>query len=352
MKLKFLLPISALFALFFVACEPDFNINAPHRDITIVYGILNANDSVQYVKVYKGFQSNGNHLADAANWNNLYYFDTISVSLIEYINGNQTGRVLELDTTTAIPKEPGIFANPKQLLYYTSERLNINATYKIHIENKVTGRIVTGVTKMVAPITISAPNIPVNNGLNLTGKKGNIIFSNVNNAKGYEIYQYFNYFEVSKITGEVVKLGVVKRNITNNTFLTENNVQFGEINKEYNPNGIYDVIAVQLAPDPTVDRYRMKEGSIVFEVWGGSESLINYLIVNQPSSSIVQERLEYTNMVCPSDGTYKTVYGIISSRTDAIKKYNITAVSEDSLVKGYKTKNLGFKHYRDYQPVK
>lgn len=352
MKLKFLFPISLLFALFFVACEPDFNINAPYRDVTIVYGILNASDTVHYVKIYKGFQSNGNSLQDAANWHNLYYFDTINVTLIEYLNNAETGRVIDLDTTTAIPKESGIFANPKQLLYYTRESLDVNATYKLKIENKVTGRIVTGETKLVAPITISAPNIPINNGLNLTGKKGNIIFSNVNNAKGYEIFQFFKYFEVSKITGEVVKQGIVKRNITNNSFLTDNNVQFGEINKEYNPNGIYDVIAVQLKSDPTVDRYRMKDGCVVFEVWGGSESLMNYLIVNQPSSSIVQERIEYTNMVCPTDGTYKTAYGIISSRSNAIKNYNITSASEDSLVKGSKTKNLGFKYYRDYNPVK
>jgi hypothetical protein len=352
MKLKFLFPISVLFALFFVACEPDFNLNAPYRDVTIVYGILNANDTVHYVKIYKGFQSNGNISQDAANWHNLYYFDTITVSLIEYLNNAETGRVIVLDTTTAIPKESGTFANPKQLLYYTRESLNVNANYKINIENKVTGRIVTGDTKIVAPITISAPNIPINNGLNLTGKKGNIIFSDVANAKGYEIFQYFNYFEVLKSSGEIVKIGVVKRNITNNSFLTSNNVQFAEINKEYNPNGIYDVIAVQLKPDPTVDRYRMKEGSVSFEVWGASESLMNYLIVNQPSSSIVQERLEYTNMVCPTDGTYKTAYGIISSRTKSVKNYNITAASEDSLVKGSKTKNLGFKYYRDYNPLK
>lgn len=351
MKYRLLFPILVVFTLFFVACEPDFSLNAPYRDITIVYGVLNSNDSINYVKVYKGFQSIGNNIDAAADWNNLYYFDTINVSLIEYKNSAPTGRVLSLDTTTSIPKEPGIFANPKQLLYYTSEPLDVSATYQIKIENKNSGRVVIGSTKIVPPIKITAPNIPEINGLNLTGKKGNIIFTNVPNAAGYEIYEYFYYFEVDKITREVTKKGVIKRDITNGNFLTNNNVQFGEINREYSPNGIYDVIAVQLTPDPTVDRYRMKDGAIAFEVWGGSESLMNYLIVNQPTSSIVQDRLEYTNMVCPTDGDYKTAYGIISSRSNVIRKYNISPASEDSLVKGSKTRNLGFKHFRDYIPL-
>ncbi len=352
MKYRQILSVLAIFTIIFTACEPDFSLNAPYRDVTIVYGVLNSTDSINYVKVYKGFQSTGNSIDDAANWHNLYYFDTITVKLIESINNVETGRILLLDTTTAIPKESGIFANPKQLVYYTREPLNFNATYQIKIENKITGRIVTGITKMVNPITISAPNIPANNGLNLTGKKGNIIFSHADNAFGYEIFEYFYYFEVSKSTGIVTKEGVVKRNITNNSFLTSNNVQFNQINKEYSPNGIYDVISVQLKPDPTVDRYRMKENSIAFEVWGGSESLMNYLIVNQPTSSIVQDRLEYTNMICPTDGDYKTAYGIISSRNNVTKRYNISAASEDSLVRGSKTKHLGFKYYRDYLPVK
>lgn len=359
MKYRQILSVLAIFTIIFTACEPDFSLNAPYRDVTIVYGVLNSNDSINYVKVYKGFQSTGNSIDDAANWNNLYYFDTITVKLIEFKNNAETGRVLLLDTTTAIPKESGIFANPKQLVYFTNERLDYTASYQIKIENKKTGRIVTGMTNIVSPITISAPNIPTNNKLNLINSNlinmpnnGNIRFSYVEEATGYEIFEYFYYFEVNKASGIVTKQGVVKRNITNGNFLTINNVRFGEINQVYNTNSIYDVIALQLKVDPTVDRYIIKEGCIAFEVWGGSESLMKYLLVNQPSSSIVQDRLEYTNLICPTDGEYKTAYGLISSRYNVIKKYNITGKSEDSLVSGSKTKHLGFKKYVDYLPVK
>jgi len=336
----------------FSSCKDDFSLNAPYKDITIVYGLLNVKDTAHYIKIYKGFQTEGNSIVAAGEWTNLYYFDKITVTLEEYENNQPTGRVITLDTTTTVPKLPGSFANPKQLLYYTKASLNEEATYKINIENNETGRIITAETPMVPAFAITSPNIPINNGLNLTGRKGNIIFAHHPRGRGYEIYQYFHYFEVSKATGEITKFGTVKRDITNKFMMTSNNEAFGEINKEYNPSSIYEIIALQVEPDPTVDRYRIADNCITFEVWGASDDLYKYLLVNQPSSSIVQEHLEYTNMECPTDTDYKTVYGVFASRYNAVRRYNISTASEDSLVKGSKTRDLGFKYYRDYVPTK
>ena len=314
--------LSVFIAPFSPSCNDDFSLNAPYKDITIVYGLLNVKDSVHYVKVYKGFQTEGNSYTAAGDWTNLYYFDKIKVTIEEFNNNVATGRIIELDTTTQIPREPGSFANPKQLLYYTNATLNPAYSYQIKVLNKETGRIVTGMTPLVPAFAITAPNIPTNNGLNLTGKKGNIIFPNNELTKGYEIYENFYYFEVSKVTGEITKYGSVKRDITNNNMLTSTSSNFGEINKEYNPSSIYDVIALQVKADPTVDRYRMATNTVSIEVWGASLHLYNYLIINQPSSSIVQEHLEYTNLVCPSDSSYKTAYGVFATRYKAVKSYN------------------------------
>jgi hypothetical protein len=350
MKKTKLLALIALLSLLLISCNDEFSLNAPYKDVTVVYGLLNPNDSIQYIKVYKGFQTEGNSIIAAADWTNLYYFDKINVTLEEFVNGESTNRIITLDTTTSVARDPGVFANPKQLLYCTREKLNKNASYSIKIVNKETGREVNGTTDLIDSINITSPFIPINNGLNLIGNKSNIIFTHNPKAFGYEIYEYFYYFEVSKITGEITKYGTVKRDITNQNFLTQKNVANGEINKEYKPSAIYDIIALQVKPDPTVDRYKLGTSCISIQVWGASKSLFNYLIVNKPSSSIVQEHLEYTNMVCPTDDEFKTTYGILGSRYNAVKYYNISAQSEDSLVIGSKTSQLGFKHYRDYIP--
>jgi hypothetical protein len=350
MKYLKIILISLVIATVFTSCDDEFSLNAPYKDITIVYGLLNLNDSIHYVKVYKGFQTEGNSYVAAGDWTNLYYFDKITVTLEEFKNNQSTGRIIELDTTTSVPRESGYFANPKQLLYFTKAVLASDASYQIKIVNKETGRVVTGNTPIAPSFNITAPNIPTNNGLNLTGKKGNVIFTHHDEIKGYEIYENFYYFEVSKTTGDITKFGSVRRDITNQTMITYNNSGYGEVNKEYNPSSIYDIIALQIEPDPSVDRYRIQENCISFEVWGATAHLYNYLLVNQPSSSVVQEHLEYTNLVCPSDTSYKTAYGIFASRYNSVKRFNISAASEDSLVRGSKTSHLGFKYYRDYIP--
>ncbi|HPB57987.1 MAG TPA: hypothetical protein PLH70_06420 [Bacteroidales bacterium] len=343
--------IPILLSLFIYSCEQDFSLNAPYRDVTFVYGVLDSQDSVHYLKIYKGVQTEGNPTQVVQDWTKLYYFDTISVTLTEFKEGQSTGRVITLDTTTSVPRLEGAFGYPTQLLYYTTERLDPTAVYHLKIVHRETGRIVEAETPILQPIVLNAPNIPENAGLNLVGRKGNIIFTHVPNAKAYEIFQYFHYFEVSKATGVVVREGYVKRDITNGVFLTESNVSYNQISREYNPSTLYDQIATQLKPDPTVVRYIRKNEPVVFEVWGASQSLYNYLLVNKPTSSIVQDRMEYTNLVAPADSNYATAWGVFASRARTARGYRINNPSEDSLVKGSKTSHLGFRYLREYIPM-
>lgn len=46
-------------------CAEDFDINAPQEDIWVVYGVLNPDDSIQYVRISKAFQPNSNALDSA-----------------------------------------------------------------------------------------------------------------------------------------------------------------------------------------------------------------------------------------------------------------------------------------------
>ena len=56
--MKYILQILLLLS-FITACETDFDVNAPYQDITIVYGILDIDDSISYVKINKAFLGEG-----------------------------------------------------------------------------------------------------------------------------------------------------------------------------------------------------------------------------------------------------------------------------------------------------
>ena len=44
------------------SCNNKLNVNAPWQDITIVYGLLSQNDSVQYLRITKAFLGEGDAL--------------------------------------------------------------------------------------------------------------------------------------------------------------------------------------------------------------------------------------------------------------------------------------------------
>ena len=56
-KIGFLAVLTLLWSVFY-SCSTDVPINAPYKDIYVVYGVLNATDSIQYIRVSKAFLVN------------------------------------------------------------------------------------------------------------------------------------------------------------------------------------------------------------------------------------------------------------------------------------------------------
>jgi hypothetical protein len=46
-----------LVLLGFVSCDNKLEINAPYREIPVIYGFININDTVQYLRIQKVFQN-------------------------------------------------------------------------------------------------------------------------------------------------------------------------------------------------------------------------------------------------------------------------------------------------------
>jgi hypothetical protein len=340
MKIKKSILFGLFIGILLGSCTPDLDLNAEYKDITIVFGLLNPSDSSHYVKIYKGFLTDGNAYEVASYLENISYIDSIDVTLEEYVNDALT-RTIQLDTTTAVSKDSGDFAYPLQILYYTNETLNQTATYKLKIVNKYTGKVVTGETPVVNNFVISSPTTSTLN-LNIV-RESFIKFTKAANATAYDIYETFYYFEVDKGTGEITK-GSITRKINSSMLRSQST----EISQPYKPSQIITAIANNLEPDNSVIRYRDGYDCVEMKVWAAEDDYVTYLDVNTQSSGVVLDRNEFTNLV--SDD--KSALGIFSSRNVAIKTFDISNASEDSLVRGSVTENLGFDYYRNYVPAK
>lgn len=140
----------ALFALLFVSvfisCHNKLEILAPYKESVAVYGLLNQDDSVNYVRVQRVFLGEGNALVMAQNPDSCYYKPgDIKVSLQRIINGNvvsvdnPASSAMEIVLTeTMVTTQTGVF-NPNQLLFRTNHALYEDSKYKLLIHNNKTG---------------------------------------------------------------------------------------------------------------------------------------------------------------------------------------------------------------------
>ena len=320
-----------LMPLLLLSCSKDFNSNAPYRDATIVYGILDASDDVQYIKIYKGFLTDGNAYEAAQIYDSLYYFDKITVDMEEYSNGRKIN-TWRLDTTTAIPRDlDGDMSAPKQLLYVVNHPINPENVYKLVITNKETGRVVTAETTVVGETMITAPFAQE---LNITYSQTNTIkYNPAGNAAAYVIMQTFNYIERDKVTG-VTTLKSLHRRVTPSP-VTSNIFQ-------YVPSALYDFICTSIEADNTVDRYLIVDSCVCFEVWAVNDTYYNYVRTSTISSSVVMDHLAYTNVECEDDNL---VAGFLGSRRSAYKNYRLNPTSQDLIVNGSASRKLNFHYF-------
>ncbi|HHH54483.1 MAG TPA: DUF4249 family protein, partial [Bacteroidetes bacterium] len=102
---------------FFISCSNDIDLNEKWKEIPITYGILNPDDTAQYIRIEKGFIDSVRSALEIAKIPDSLYFNNLEVKLIstkdsqEYllnqIDGNLDNHV----------RDTGVFANTPNYLY-------------------------------------------------------------------------------------------------------------------------------------------------------------------------------------------------------------------------------------------
>lgn len=327
------------------SCDNTLDLSADYKDISFTYAILNPKDSIHYFKIYKGFLTDENAYEAALDWNNIYYpVDSIEVRLEEYSEHGTKLRTAVLDTTTQVPKQSGYFAHPKQMLYYSTWNLSSENTYRLVIKHVNSGKEVYAQTPIVGNFSVKYPMQTWNMNLE---KPATIKFYSADNAAAYDLYLSFYYIEVNKHTGAIEHKVITKK--LNSDFIHATSTD--EVSYTgFTPKTLYTIIAQNIEPNDAVDRYIDAVNGIAYNciqlrLWAAGKDLLTYHNVSNPSTSIVQNRLEYTNFV--SDD--KDAYGILTSRNTTYRnlQFNSLEHNEDTLVKGATTRHLGFDYYRN-----
>ena len=337
---KLFLSLSLLASLaFFNACTTDVDLYADYKDITVIYGLLNATMDTNYVRINRAFSgSNDTHInanevaliADSCN-----YPGKLKAYIVEYKTGygNQylpTGDTLMLDTMTIRDKEEGIFYAPYQKVYYTTDKEKFanniqNSKYKYKLFVFKGNDTITGETGVVGGGSFKIINSSLHFSSDANDKSSKIKFTAADNAVFYDMKFVFTYHE-SINGGPMVEKQVSYSCGTKN--VDELSSEGGSLFFSYSNKVLFTLLEAAIGADtiydtnhPNVVRY-FDGHPIQIKLSAGADELYNYIQVNS-ESTFLQSVPDYTNI--------KGGYGVFSSRINLMKEAGLSSGAQTDL---------------------
>ncbi len=353
--------VLSLIALF-TSCDNDLKIIADWKAVPAVYGILNAQDSVHYIKLNKAFLGQGDVMMMAQEFDSLHFsVDQVGIRLLEKEeddvpsqNGTnwQTRNTYELEPTNEFVRPEGVFSSPTQTIYKTTAPLNKDFYYALEVYRKSNDTIIAqtdGLIPILSPLSVINPNTYSPLVILPNSYVPKVEWRSVSGGKMYELSMRFNYMEFP-ISGASDTL--FKSIEINYPSIFSIDTDGGD-NMSYplSYDQFLGFIAANIPDDPLVRRLvvgfdsspigtgvSIKHACLDFTLSAAGEDLATYLLLNENSNSLVLDRPEYSNI--------ENGVGILSSRTvKSVNGVKITNQTNDEIAKSEVTKHLNFGYF-------
>jgi hypothetical protein len=331
-------------AILLSACSTDFDVIGDWKETIVVYGLLDQNQPKQYIKINKAFLGKGSAIEYAQVKDSVQFTNSLNVTLKKIKNGNEVASYV-LTPDNSIPKDPGTFYGPDQAnaIYSFNSNpsyplnsgnlLTDDAEYKLVIKNNETGTEVSSQTALIKDfgnLLSPSPSAAIASLIvaNVDNYSYSLRFTSAPNARIYQVILRLKYTD-STITGNVDKqLDWIIPQRTTATLDGGEDMDFsfrGQDFLKYIGGTLTDYAEL-------VKRY---PGNLNIFIVSASDDLNTFIDVNKPSTGIIQEKPEYTNI---TNGL-----GIFSARLNKMY-FNkpLSGITIDSLSRGRYTKCLKF----------
>jgi hypothetical protein len=345
--MKYILLFISLAILLF-SCETDFETTAEWKDITVVYGLLDQRDSVQYLKINKAFLGEGDVMVFAKENDSINYDPPLNVWLEEWdANGNKIQTIIEFDTATSYkPDDPdavfstgaqriykgvaknfGIIGKPYEIRYivvppndtvgYEKIWLNEESTYKLFIQYPDSSKTIIAETYLVNNFTITRP-FPGSTSIKFVPNPANTTTFSWEKAPNdddskfrYELHVIFYYKELND-NNEIEDRSIT---LSSGVFYPQGGAS--ELYSYYKDNNFFSTCINQIPYEDPAEEAKILErytGYIDVKVSVAASEFNLFMQVYEPSTSIVQEKPTYTN-VENGIGIFSSRYYNIARRT-------------------------------------
>lgn len=306
-------------------CETEIDLNADYKQIPVIYGLLDVNNDVQIIKINRSFLSETNALVAAQNADSSFYSNILPV--LEKLNeGTVVGTRILRDTVLA-DREPGDFyVSPNKYYYFNSTDSFLEKDFQYRLKFEANGQTIFAETVLLESFTLRKPgdldpsiSIVRNNAIADGEVKYQPLSMKVISKENVRLYQ----------TDIVAHYTIVYRNgnteekevrIPLENILT-NRLSGGEsLESVITGEAIFGAIGAEAGNDTeNEDDVKHREiGEVELTVTAATDDLNTYLESISPSSGVVLEKPQYTNI---NFGESDLGIGIFTSRSTYKNSY-------------------------------
>ena len=332
--MKFVLPAILLFIILLQSCDTDFDVIAPYKEVIVIDGLLNANDSIQKVRISKAFLGEGNAYVMASNYDSIYYGDILEVRLEKILNNQVTS--ITLTRSEAHDKDSGVFYYP-DYVFYTSQSpiLQDGSKYRITVTNTQTGVTASSTTQIVKDLVLQTPSHANMDSIDIASGNSpfNIVYSPGANSKICDLIFRFHYREIDPQGNSTDKY--IDWNFTDQTFSNTP----AEVKYNFRKNDWFRILGENIPDLPGYTRRidSLANGAKPVELicLAGTEDLMTYLQLQAPLNGIAQERPVFT--------TVENGLGLFTSRLIRPEFRWLNSKTMAAFDTSVYTRNLNFK---------
>lgn len=284
-----LMAMAAAVSMMLPSCDNEVIVNAKWKEVIIVYGLLNANDTVQYIRVAKAYQNTNSGALQVAKISDSLYLDSARV----FISATDNSMKVELQKVLNLPKDSGLFANDINPLYRFSSRginsIQENKSYRLEVISEKTGQRIEALTAIVGRAAIYSPFRDSNSNFTVSSSFITLSMKPGANSKAYEVKLRVKFLEFPKSDTFKKVTKTIIWNMVPNAIPEQNSNILYKI-----PNTAFTQFLSSSIQSDTGYFHRFQSVSLF--VYGGSQNLVDYISVNEPSIGIVQKQAEYSNI--------------------------------------------------------
>jgi hypothetical protein len=307
------------------SCSTKIESTEPWKDITILYGMLNHQDTAHYVVVQKAYLDPSRGAYEIAQINDSLYYpeNSISVQLRDSVNNQLIGTFTRVDVALeGFTVENSIFNTQPKYAYKYKGNLNRTKAYRV-VVTKPNGTITSAAAQLVDTFRLN----PYLGALNLTSQpEATLTMGSLDRvATVYEHYLVIKFSEN----------GVTKQ--VKWKFKEESPIYApGSHTVKFSTSGFYQFLKNSLSPMTAGSRQLCR---ISWEVWAAGPDYYKYV-----SSANIDLGVTGAFSIANIISNVKNGYGVVSTRYfNALNNPLILEVySMDSLSMGRFTRNLGF----------